>query len=58
MVGSKLRLQNGMTATVTAVDGDKCTLDANHDLAGKTLVFDIEVCSTRGARGMGSRRLI
>jgi len=44
-VGSKLRLQNGMTATVTAVNGDKCTLDANHDLAGKTLVFDIEIVS-------------
>ena len=29
--------------TVTAVDGEKITLDANHPLAGKDLTFEIEV---------------
>jgi peptidylprolyl isomerase len=29
--------------TVTAVEGDKITLDANHPLAGKDLTFEIEV---------------
>lgn len=29
--------------TVTAVDDDKVTIDANHPLAGQNLIFDIEV---------------
>ncbi len=29
--------------TVTAVEGDKITLDANHPLAGKDLTFEIEM---------------
>jgi FKBP-type peptidyl-prolyl cis-trans isomerase 2 len=29
--------------TVTEIDGDKITLDANHPLAGKELTFDIEL---------------
>ena len=28
---------------VTAIEGDKVTLDANHPMAGQTLVFDVEV---------------
>jgi FKBP-type peptidyl-prolyl cis-trans isomerase 2 len=28
---------------VTALDAEKITLDANHDLAGKDLIFDIEM---------------
>jgi len=28
---------------VTALDDEKITLDANHDLAGKDLIFDIEM---------------
>ncbi|OGH60467.1 MAG: peptidylprolyl isomerase [Candidatus Magasanikbacteria bacterium RIFCSPHIGHO2_01_FULL_50_8] len=32
-----------MVATITAIDGDAITLDANHHLAGKDLVFDIEL---------------
>jgi peptidylprolyl isomerase len=30
-------------AKVTAINGDTITLDANHELAGKDLTFDIEV---------------
>ncbi len=29
--------------TVTAIEGDKITLDANHPLAGRDLTFDIEL---------------
>ena len=34
---------------VTAVEGDEVTVDANHQLAGVTLVFDVEVISVRAA---------
>ena len=34
---------------VTAVDGDKVTVDANHPLAGIELNFDVEVISIRAA---------
>jgi len=30
-------------AVITAVAGDEVTLDANHPLAGKTIIFDIEL---------------
>lgn len=32
-----------MVAEITAIDGDNVTIDANHHLAGKDLVFDIEL---------------
>lgn len=37
--------QNGQQITLTVVDvaDDKVTLDANHPLAGKDLVFDVEL---------------
>jgi len=35
--------------TVTAIDGDDVTLDANHPLAGVDLVFDTEIVSVRAA---------
>lgn len=41
----QLRLQNGQTVPViiSSVEGESVTIDANHPLAGKTLVFDIEL---------------
>lgn len=33
---------------VTALDQENATLDANHPLAGKTLVFDLEVVEVAG----------
>ncbi|MDT8428358.1 MAG: peptidylprolyl isomerase [Pseudomonadales bacterium] len=35
--------------TVTAVDGDQITVDANHPMAGKTLHFDVEIMDVRAA---------
>lgn len=37
------------TVTVTAVDQDTVTVDANHPLAGKTLNFDVSVVEVREA---------
>jgi peptidylprolyl isomerase len=44
----KLPLQGGQAvpATVVEVFEDKIRLDANHPMAGKTLVFDIEIVET------------
>ncbi|MGB0652660.1 MAG: FKBP-type peptidyl-prolyl cis-trans isomerase [Thermoplasmatota archaeon] len=48
-VGVRLALQREdgmvMEASVTAMDDEGITLDFNHELAGKTLVFDLEVVS-------------
>lgn len=43
--GMKLMASNGQTFTVYAIDSKEVTLDANHELAGKTLIFDITVKS-------------
>lgn len=46
-VGQQLQTQDNhghpLVVTVTAIDGDKVTLDANHPLAGKDLNFEIEL---------------
>ncbi|TFV94787.1 peptidylprolyl isomerase [Algoriphagus kandeliae] len=46
-VGMQLTLQGGngqpMPVVVTFVDEEKITLDANHQLAGKDLIFEIEL---------------
>jgi FKBP-type peptidyl-prolyl cis-trans isomerase 2 len=41
----QLKLDDGrvQTITITKIDGDTVTLDANHPLAGRSLHFDIEV---------------
>ena len=45
--GMKLQLQNQagqpIPVTVTEVKDDVVVLDANHELAGKELIFDIEL---------------
>lgn len=41
--------QGPRVVTVTAVTPDEVTVDANHELAGKTLVFDVTVRSVRAA---------
>ena len=35
--------------SVQSVDGDQVTIDGNHEMAGKTLHFDVEVLSVRDA---------
>lgn len=46
-IGMQLTLQGGngqpMPVIVIQVDDEKITLDANHQLAGKDLIFDIEL---------------
>lgn len=47
-IGMEVYLQAGnqpIPAKITAVESDSITLDANHRLAGKTLIFDIELVS-------------
>jgi peptidylprolyl isomerase/FKBP-type peptidyl-prolyl cis-trans isomerase SlpA len=50
----QLRLENGQTVPVliTALGEDSVTIDANHPLAGRKLIFDIEVVDV--AEGSGS----
>jgi len=40
-VGTQLSASNGMAGVVTAIENDSVTVDFNHPLAGKTLVFRI-----------------
>jgi FKBP-type peptidyl-prolyl cis-trans isomerase 2 len=46
-VGYKVKMQNpngnDIEATITNVKGDTITLDANHPLAGRALIFEIEL---------------
>ncbi len=43
----KLMASNGQPFTVYAIDNKEVTLDANSELAGKTLIFDITVKSVQ-----------
>ena len=42
-VGMRVPLSNGMQALVVKVTDSEVKLDANHELAGKTLTFDMEL---------------
>ena len=46
-IGQQLQMDRSdgdpIQVVVTAIEGDKVTLGANHPLAGQTLVFDVEV---------------
>ncbi|RDI69955.1 FKBP-type peptidyl-prolyl cis-trans isomerase [Halopelagius longus] len=42
-VGLHVHAQNGLHGDVTAVRDDTVEVDFNHELAGKTLVFEVEV---------------
>ena len=46
-VGQTLWNQNGMQLKVIAVNDTYVTLDANNELAGKTLIFDIKLVSIK-----------
>jgi FKBP-type peptidyl-prolyl cis-trans isomerase 2 len=47
VIGEQLQLKqqdgNVVNVTITEIRGDTVTLDANHHLSGKTLIFDIEL---------------
>jgi len=44
-VGMQLGTSTGLTGTVTKVTDQNATVDFNHELAGKTLVFEIAIVS-------------
>ena len=44
-IGLHVEAQNGLHGDVTAISEDAIQVDFNHELAGKTLVFDIRVLS-------------
>ncbi|WP_027856655.1 FKBP-type peptidyl-prolyl cis-trans isomerase [Marinobacterium jannaschii] len=41
--------ENIRVATIIAIEADKITIDANHPLAGESLVYDIEIAEVREA---------
>jgi peptidyl-prolyl cis-trans isomerase B (cyclophilin B) len=46
-VGLHVEAMNDLHGDVTAVRDDAVQVDFNHELAGRTLVFDIEVLDVR-----------
>ncbi|WP_424007271.1 FKBP-type peptidyl-prolyl cis-trans isomerase [Haloferax denitrificans] len=46
-VGLHVHAENGLHGDVTAVRDDEVDVDFNHELAGKTLVFDIEIVAVQ-----------
>ncbi|MBX0321712.1 peptidylprolyl isomerase [Halomicroarcula sp. F13] len=46
-VGLHVEAENGLHGDVTAVRDDAVSVDFNHELAGRTLVFDVEVVDVR-----------
>ncbi len=47
VVGSQIQIQLkeglGVTGRITSIDGDRITVDLNHPLCGKTLIYRIEL---------------
>lgn len=43
VVGAKLAAGNGMQGTITAISDTDATINFNHELAGKTLMFWIKI---------------
>jgi FKBP-type peptidyl-prolyl cis-trans isomerase 2 len=54
-VGTRLRSPNGMEAKVVAIDGNAVVVDTNHPLAGKSLVFDINVLKVESPSSVSSQ---
>jgi len=46
-VGLEVRTEQGLPGQVVAVEDDVIRVDFNHELAGETLVFDIEIVDVR-----------
>ena len=44
-VGMEVQTEEGLPGEVTAADDDTVTVDFNHELAGETLEFEVEVVS-------------
>ena len=48
-IGQKLHMQHPsgqvLTVSIMEIDGDSIKLDANHELAGKDLIFDLKLVS-------------
>ena len=42
-VGDRVQIQAGVGATITSISDSKIQLDANHELAGVPLIFEIEM---------------
>ena len=55
-VGMKLNMTSGeghvIPVVITGVKGDTISLDANHELAGEDLVFDLELVEIVGAKSL------
>ncbi|WP_380675933.1 FKBP-type peptidyl-prolyl cis-trans isomerase [Salinigranum sp. GCM10025319] len=46
-IGLHVHAENGLHGDVTAITDDAVEVDFNHELAGKTLVFEVEVVDVR-----------
>ena len=48
-VGMQFRSQNNAVVTITKIEGETVTVDANHSLAGMELAFDVDIKDVRKA---------
>lgn len=54
-VGTRLRSPDGQEAKVVAMEGNSVVVDTNHPLAGKSLVFDINILNVEAQAGTPSK---